>query len=122
VRASPKPPRGLGAPGRALWRRIVADVEEGWRLDERDLALLSAAASAADRVSELEALVERDGLMIRGSKGQDRLHPAVSEARMQRALVSAMLVKVDLKAPDPRTGALSGRQRDHLRRALREAG
>jgi phage terminase small subunit len=40
---TPKPPKTLGPFGRCLWRRVAGDVQPGWLLDERDLALLLAA-------------------------------------------------------------------------------
>jgi hypothetical protein len=106
----------LGPAGAALWRRIVADVPDELELDARELSLLESAACAADRVAELEALIARDGLMLAGSKGQARLHPAVAEARMTRQLCSILLSKISLAAPEPKTGALNVRQRGDLRR------
>ena len=112
----PKPPSGLGTSGRALWRRVCGDVADGWELDARDLAILESAARAADRVFELDQLVRTDGLMIRGSTGQERLHPAVGEARMQRQLCAMQLGRVELAPPKARTGHLNVRQRAELRR------
>ena len=115
-----KPPAGLGKVGKQLWRDVVADVAEGWQLDALDLARLEAACHAADRVDALEAAVDEDGLMIRGSTGQNVLHPAVSEARQQRALATALLGKVEL-TPGEKTGHLSARQRNQRRDQLAEA-
>lgn len=113
--AIPKPPKGLGTAGAALWRGVFADVAEGWRLDARDLAQLEAAAHAADRVVELEAAIDKDGLMVAGSQGQPVLHPAVSEARMTRQLVASLVGKIEL-AP-PKSPGRSARQDDQLRNA-----
>lgn len=52
--------------------------------------------ATADRIEELDRLVERDGLMVAGSKGQSRLHPAVQEARMARAELSRLLDRLQL--------------------------
>ncbi len=41
--ATPKPPAGLGKAGRALWRSIQNDLEDGWALDARELHLLARA-------------------------------------------------------------------------------
>ena len=121
VKASLKPPSGLGPAGRSLWRRVVADVPADVELDARDLIFLEQAGRASDRVSELEELIARDGLMIAGSKGQDRLHPAVAEARMQRQLVAVLLSKIELDVPGVKTGSLNVRQRADLRRvAMRQ--
>lgn len=115
---APTTPKGLGADGRALWRRVIAGVaaDPHWELDARDLHLLEQAVRAADRATELEQIIATDGLMVTGSTGQSRLHPAVSEARMTRQLVAILLSKVDLHAPEEQTRALNGRQRNELKR------
>jgi phage terminase small subunit len=111
-----KPPTSLGASGRALWRHVVSDVPQNWELDQRDLANLASACAVTDRVAQLEELVT-EGLLVRGSKGQDRLNPAIPEIRQSRALVTMLLSKVETVPPTARTGHLSGRQRAQLRRA-----
>jgi P27 family predicted phage terminase small subunit len=114
---APKPPIGLGKAGRALWTRITGDVRVGWDLDERDLMLLEGACAAHDRVAELEAVARREGVTGKGSRGQGVVHPAIGEARLQRALSAQLLGRVELTAPAARTGHLNGRQRAELRRA-----
>jgi P27 family predicted phage terminase small subunit len=89
-----KPPASLGASGRALWRRVIGDIAQGWELDQRDLANLASACAATDRVTELEEYVRSEGLAVRGSKGQPVLNPAIPEIRQSRALVAMLLSKV----------------------------
>jgi hypothetical protein len=117
VTAAQKPPAGLLKAGIGLWKAVVRDVDEAWELDARDLHVLELAARAADRAAELGDLIDRDGLMIAGSTGQDRLHPAVVEQRMQRQLSAVLVAKVQLEPPAVRTGHLSGRQRADIRRS-----
>jgi hypothetical protein len=105
-----------------LWLSLVEDLAPGWRLDARDLAWLESAGRATDRVADLEDAITADGLMVLGSKGQPVLHPAVSEARMTRQLVASLVDKVAIGPPMPKTGHLSGRQRDQLRDARRARG
>jgi hypothetical protein len=109
---TPKPPSGLGPSGRALHCRVLADVAVGWELDGRDLHNLDAACRAVDRVTELEQVIARDGLLSDG-----KLHPAVVEARLQTQLAVMLLGKVETVPPAARTGHLNGRQRAQLRRA-----
>jgi hypothetical protein len=117
VSAVQKPPAGLQGHGSALWKAVIADVHEEWELDSKDLHSLEQAARAADRAQELEELIERDGLMIAGSTGQERLHPAISEQRMLRQLSAVLVSKIALEAPEPQTGHLSSRRRADIRRA-----
>ena len=59
--------------------------------DHRELEILDRAAALADTIAALEAVVARDGLMITGSTGQLRLHPAVVEWRQSQVAMLRML-------------------------------
>ena len=80
------PPNTLDTAGMALWRSIVNDVAAGWELDSRDLTLLTAACQSADTIAKLDAIVAAEGVTVRGSKGQSRVHPAVAETRTAACL------------------------------------
>jgi hypothetical protein len=97
--AKPTPPAGLGTPGKHLWKAILADLAPGWSLDARELHLLGEAARCADRLGELDAVVERDGLLVTGSTGQPRLHPAVAEARQTRLAQARLIDALELEDP-----------------------
>jgi hypothetical protein len=90
----PRPPAGLGTSGTALWRSL-------WKtfgFDERETAILSAACRQADDVARLEVLLERDGPIVAGSKGQPRLTPIVAEIRQGRLALVRMLGELGLPA------------------------
>src|SRR4051794_21149607 len=91
-----KPPKGLGASGRALWRSVGGDVPTDWGVDARDLAVLEAACRQADDVADLEAAVGRDGVIVEGAAGQRRLNGAVTELRQARLALGRLLGQVDL--------------------------
>lgn len=57
---------------------------------------MEAAARQADDVAHLEALVATDGMMVAGSVGQRRLHPAVTEARNGRIALAKLLATLRL--------------------------
>jgi hypothetical protein len=61
-------PTTLGTAGKRLWKSITADIEPGWRLDARELHLLERGCRVEDEVRELEAAVDRDGVLSEGSK------------------------------------------------------
>jgi len=114
--SAPKPPAGLlKAGGAGLWEAVLADVHPEWELDAKALHTLELAARAADRAAEMDDLIARDGLMVPGSVGQERLHPAVAEQRMQRQLSAILVSKIALAPPDVKTRHLSGKQRQNLR-------
>lgn len=99
-------PQGLGKAGEALWTRIVADLDEGWRLDEREQALLEEAGRTADDIVALDAAIAEDGRTVTGSRNQVVLHPGIAEVRQLRALQLRLLSSLELT--DPKADLASG--------------
>jgi hypothetical protein len=64
-------------------------------LDEHEVPLLEAACRQADDIRRLEALIAR-GVTARGSTGQTRLHPAVTEVRHARIAFARLLGTLNL--------------------------
>lgn len=97
----PKPPKGLKAAGRRLWRSVLGDFE----LDEHEVVLLRQAAHAADLCDDLQAVVDAEGPMLDG-----RTHPAVVELRQQRIALARLIVALRVPLGDQeQAGAVSGR-------------
>lgn len=133
---APEVPEGLGEHGQALWGEILAEVHEAegdWELDRRELHFLERACRVEDELRALEAVIDRDGSTVTGSRGQLVVHPALSEARQLR-LVQLRLLSA-LEIADPAVASTPARQqkrraadarwgrRDHIqkrRRAVRE--
>jgi phage terminase small subunit len=122
----PTPPEGLGAAGEDLWHDLHDELPERMEFNARELAILTAACRQLDTIVSLERAIKRDGLMVTGSTGQRRLHPAVTEARQARLTFGRLLG--DLHLPDaeerPMTSAQQRAQRAATsrwasRRALR---
>lgn len=86
-------PRGLGKAGRDLWKAVVADFDPS----PVEARVLGQAAATLDVIASLEAQVEVDGVMVRGSQGQPVLHPAVAEARQQRQAFGRLLAQLDFE-------------------------
>lgn len=108
-------PAGLGAAGRRVWAQVLVAVAPGWSLDERDLLVLAEAARQADLIAELEAAVARDGVIVAGAAGQDRLNGAVPALNTARTLLARLLAQVEIAQPAAKTGHLNSRQRAVLR-------
>lgn len=68
-----RPPAGLGASGRAFWRRVVDDCELAPPL----LTLLEVCCQALDRLAEARAAIKRDGPYQVTKGGALRPHPAL---------------------------------------------
>lgn len=90
------PPKTLGAAGKQLWRRIVGDLADGWRLDERELRALELAGRCADDMATLEKAIAKDGSVVRGSMGQLRPHPGLDVLVRLRTLETALLRPLEL--------------------------
>ena len=98
----PKPPSGLKASGRALWR----DVLDGYELDQHETTILREACRTADSLDGLQSLLDDEGLTSPSSQGV-RVHPALVELRQQRVTFARLLTA--LRIPTGETGEGSGR-------------
>jgi hypothetical protein len=68
---SPKPPDGLGGPGRRLWDSVAAS----FVLNAGELEILRQAAATADEIASLEAELRGSSLVVAGYAGQPRPNP-----------------------------------------------
>lgn len=94
-------PPGLKKRGRRLWKQVLAAYE--LRLDER--ILLESACKTVDLLDDLEAAMASQPLITKGSMGQERENPLLSEARQQRAQLNRTLAQ--LKLPDEKGAAVN---------------
>jgi hypothetical protein len=90
MNAPPRPPKGLQAPGRRLYREITSR----FILDAAESAILVQACRTADSLEDLQRALDAAG--VTDAKG--RPHPVLGELRQQR-LVLARLVAA-LRIPD----------------------
>lgn len=103
-------PKGLQAAGRALWGAIVGDLPPNWELDERELAVLALACRQADDIARLEAVLERDGVVVPGSTGQPRLSAVLGELRQSRLACSKLLGDLNLPDEDGKSSSMSSQR------------
>lgn len=96
---TPKPPAGLRASGRALWRAVLGTYD----LEQHELTMLREACRTADSIDGLQNLIDDEGLMGETSQGR-RVHPALVELRQQRIAFARLLTA--LRVP---TGEEDGR-------------
>jgi hypothetical protein len=85
-------PANLSGNGQALW----ITVHEKFELEPHEITMLAEACRAQSRIDELEAIADEDGLIVEGSHGGIHAHPALVEARQQRAVLSRMLTHLHL--------------------------
>lgn len=96
----PRMPANLAAPGRSLWRAVVADYE----LRPDEIAVLEKACRTADDSARLDAALREAPLMVTGSMGQARANPLLHEARQSRALLATLLRQLALPQDQPAEG------------------
>lgn len=81
-------PADLQDRGKRFWRTVTKAYEE---ISETEFELLVETCRTLDRIDQLEAAIDRDGLMLKGSTGQTVVNPAVAEARAQRMTLHRFL-------------------------------
>jgi hypothetical protein len=92
-----------------MWKRVVS----AYVLRPDELFLLESACKVADLVTRLEAAMEGQPLVVKGSMGQEREHPLLSEARQQRALFTrtiGMLKLPEMGTAHPETASTKARR------------
>jgi phage terminase small subunit len=81
-----KPPAHLQSAGRALWTSTLAD----WQLDDSDLVVLQTAAECLDRLGQIRAALDADGIVLTDPSGRQRAHPLLSsESQIRGVLLRA---------------------------------
>lgn len=97
--ASKRAPAGLGARGRAFWKAIL----ETYELTPAETEVLAESCRLLDEIDRLQAAVADGGVVVPGSVGQPRVHPAVSELRSHRLALGRLLAQLDLPDADGAT-------------------
>jgi hypothetical protein len=106
--------------GAKLVEKIRAEVDElDLDLTSTDEELLSMARTLADRLDELQGIIDRDGLMITNSKGDLRTHPAAIEQRAVNANLTRVLNGIFIGDSHAGARANGGRRNAVKQRATR---
>lgn len=63
-------PAGLGPSGRALWRRVEGDLEQGLVFDAGEREVLRQACHASDRLAEVRRDIRERELWVDSPKGE----------------------------------------------------
>jgi hypothetical protein len=104
-------PRGLKAPGRAFFRRVTTTYE----LSEAEFVVLEQVCRTLDLISEIQAVLDRDGSTVTTASGALKIHPHVPELRQQRAALGKLLVQLAL--PDEEGNTMESVRSRKARRA-----
>lgn len=97
----PRAPGSLGEAGRAFWRKVTAVYE----LSPGELAMLGRCCRTLDTLDRLDAaLLDADDLMVTGSVGQMKPHPALAAAADQQRLLDQLVRSLNLPLPEEDEG------------------
>lgn len=113
--AKPKKPANLNAAGSSLW----SEISETYELRRDELHTLESACRAADRIALMRDELGKSPLMVKGSMGQDVVHPLVAELRAHESQVAGLLAK--LKLPDEADSEAAAGERSSRARAAANA-
>ena len=80
----PTPPKGTRTGGRRLWHDVLAK----YQLEQHELALLREAVRTVDDLDALAAVLASEGVV---THGQQRVHPALVEARQLRIALARLI-------------------------------
>lgn len=87
----PPPPTDLNDDSRARWPPLAADVRELMGGADVDYLLLADLLRAQERLAAIRGVLDREGLVVKGSKGQTRPHPLlVSESVLRREVAQGI--------------------------------
>jgi hypothetical protein len=88
---------GLGADGLALVEGIIAAMDRAdCDPDARESALLRAAGECRDRLTEIGARIDAEGLTVSAGAGGVKAHPLLAEERQREAVIAKLLAGVVL--------------------------
>lgn len=90
---------------------MLGDMPDGWQPDARELHLLARGCRCADELAALEKAIDRDGVTVKGSRGQTVIHPAVSEARQLRLAQMRLLGAIEMVDPESAKSATPNQAR-----------
>ena len=110
-------PKGLDKRGRRFWR----DVLRSYELQADELLVLESASKTLDLIARIEEELADSPLTVKGSMGQQREHPLLSEVRQQRALLAQHVRQLALPDVDNLTNIARGQARSTAGRALASA-
>jgi len=108
--AQSRPPAHLKAAGRAFYRKITDEWEQG---SHEELLLLSA-SEQIDIVANCRETIAAEGLQITTAKGVQKENPAVGTMRQATRLIQSLVRQMDLTEDTPDT--YQGRVRPHRHR------
>jgi hypothetical protein len=104
-----KPPRGLGAHGRRLWRSVAAELaEDGLILTAIERIWLGSACKLVDQAAAVEAELAGAPVYMTGSMGQQVANPLLGELRQLHLAINQTLARIKTDVPEEAPAIVPG--------------
>lgn len=89
--STPPAPADLSPESAAVWPGLAADIAITMGAAEVDFVVLHDVLLARDRLAQVRAVLDAEGLTVSGSKGQSRPHPLlVTESVLRREVADGL--------------------------------
>jgi len=94
------PPAHLRAAGCELWASTLND----WDLADSDLVVLTTACECLDRLTDIRAELDMDGIVITDPSGRKRGHPLLAAESQAQGILLRAANQLDLSDDEPPKG------------------
>ena len=94
----PKVPSGLDTEGCRLWREIVGEFDVNEEPHKR--RILFDACRTADLIERLDDAMGGQPLTVRGSMGQEVIHPLLAQSQSARTQLAQLLSRLNFAPPE----------------------
>jgi hypothetical protein len=92
-------PRGLGVEGKKLWETVIG--EFNLIAEPHKRRILFDACKTADLIKRLDDIAAKSSVTVRGSMGQEVIHPCIAQAQAARMQLAQLLARLNFAPPDP---------------------
>ena len=92
---APKPrmPHGLGTEGKKLWESVVGVFDLSTEPHKR--RILFDACKTADVIKRLDDVASKQPVTVKGSMGQEVIHPCIAQAQTARGQLAQLLARLN---------------------------
>ena len=86
-------PRGLGAERQKLWKGVTGEFDLS--TEPRKRRILFDACKTADVIKRLDDVAAKQAVTVKGSMGQEVIHPCIAQAQTARGQLAQLLTRLN---------------------------
>lgn len=91
-------PHGLGTEGKRLWTTVVDEFDMYAEPHKR--RILFDACKTADLIKRLDDVAAKASVTVKGSMGQEVIHPCIAQAQTARMQLAQLLARLNFAPPE----------------------